>query len=131
MRGEQERKYFASGFVFERLTFLSKVENRLKRGESLCENFTRQDILNFKKCLDNGNLWFFFLPFSFRWLHGHTFLNRKSNLNLIIFKTFFLGSVLARFSAETQAWVALGVNFMRNSGFCILVCYCNIVTPIF
>jgi len=84
--GETRKKFSASGFVFERLTFLSKVENRLKRGESLCENFTRGDILNFKKCLDNGNLWF--LPFSFQWLLGHTFFNRKSNLNLIIFKTF-------------------------------------------
>ncbi len=34
---------------FERLTFLSKVENRLKRGENLCENFTRGDILNFQE----------------------------------------------------------------------------------
>jgi len=105
--GKARKKFFASGFAFERLTFLSKVENRLKRGESMCENFTRRDILNFKKCLDNGNLWF--LPFSFQWLLGHTFFNRKSNLNLIIFKTFW--SVLARFFKETQAYVALGVNF--------------------
>jgi hypothetical protein len=34
---------------FERLTFLSKVENRLKRGGYLCENFTRGDILNFQE----------------------------------------------------------------------------------
>jgi hypothetical protein len=37
------------------------------------------------------------------------FLNRKSNINLIIFKTFW--SVLARFLKEMQAYVALGVNF--------------------
>ncbi len=37
------------GLFFERLTFLSKVENRLKRGENLCENFTRGDILNFQE----------------------------------------------------------------------------------
>ena len=86
------------------------------------------DILNFKKCLDNGNLWF--LPFSFQWLYGHTFLNRKSNFNLIIFKTFFFGVPWRGFLKETQAWVALGVNLMRNSWFCILVRYCNIVTPI-
>ena len=55
-RGWQEENFSASGFAFERLTFLSKVENRLKRGENLCEIFTRRDILNFKKCLDNGNL---------------------------------------------------------------------------
>ncbi len=91
--GKTRKKFSASGFVFERLTFLSKVENRLKRGESLCENFTRKDILNFKERLDDGNLWF--LPFSFHWLCSHTFLNQKSNLNLIIFKTFW--SVLARF----------------------------------
>ncbi len=40
---------FASGLIFERLTFLSKIENRLKRGESLCENFTRGDVLNFQE----------------------------------------------------------------------------------
>jgi len=62
-RGRQERIFLLPGFAFERLTFLSKVENRFKRGESLCENFTRKDILNFKECLDDGNLWF--LPFLF------------------------------------------------------------------
>ena len=56
--GKTRKKFSASGFAFERLTFLSKVENRLKRGGSLCENFTGRDILNFKKCLDNGNLCF-------------------------------------------------------------------------
>ena len=43
--GKTRKNISASGFVFERLTFLSKVEDRLKRGESLCENFTRRDIL--------------------------------------------------------------------------------------
>ncbi len=76
--GETRGKFFASGFAFERLTFLSKVENRLKRGENLCENFTRGDILNFKKCLDNGNLWF--LPFSFQWLLGHTFFVTENQM---------------------------------------------------
>ncbi len=61
--GKARKKFFASGFAFERLTFLSKVENRLKRGKILCESFTRKDILGVKKCLDNGNLWF--LPFLF------------------------------------------------------------------
>ncbi len=61
--GKTRKKFSASGFAFERLTFLSKVENWLKRWESLCENFTRKDILGFRKCLDNGNLWF--LPFLF------------------------------------------------------------------
>ncbi len=61
--GKTRRKFFASGFAFERLTFLSKVENRLKRGKSLCESFTRKDILSFKECLDNGNLWGFFAYF--------------------------------------------------------------------
>jgi hypothetical protein len=70
--GKARKKFFASGFVFERLTFLSKVENRLKRGKNLCESFTREDILNFKGCLDNGNLWFSCL-FSFRWLLSHAF----------------------------------------------------------
>ena len=62
--GKTRKKFSASGFAFERLTFLSKIENRLKRGESLCENFTRGDILSFKKCLDNGNLWLFAFLFS-------------------------------------------------------------------
>ncbi len=47
--GKTRKKFSASGFVFERLTFLSKVENRLKRGKILCESFTRKDILNFQR----------------------------------------------------------------------------------
>jgi len=31
--GKTRKKFSASGFAFERLTFLSKIENRLKRGE--------------------------------------------------------------------------------------------------
>jgi hypothetical protein len=31
--GKARRKFFSSGFAFERLTFLSKVENLLKRGK--------------------------------------------------------------------------------------------------
>ncbi len=31
--GKARKKFSASGFAFERLTFLSKVENRLRRGE--------------------------------------------------------------------------------------------------
>ncbi len=31
--GKARKESSASGFAFERLTFLSKVENRLKRGE--------------------------------------------------------------------------------------------------
>ncbi len=41
--------FFASGFAFERLTFLSKVENRLKRGKLLCENFTRKGVFEFQR----------------------------------------------------------------------------------
>ncbi len=33
--GKARRKFFASVFAFERLTFLTKVENRLKRGKML------------------------------------------------------------------------------------------------
>jgi hypothetical protein len=62
-RGEDEKELFCFRVCFERLTFLSKVENRLKRGRILCESFTRKDILNFKERLDDGNLWF--LPFLF------------------------------------------------------------------
>jgi len=48
--GETRKNFCASGSIsFERLTFLSKIENRLKRGENLCENFTRGDILNFQE----------------------------------------------------------------------------------
>jgi hypothetical protein len=61
--GKTRKEFCASGFASERLTFLSKVENRLKRGKILCVSFTRKDILNFKEHLDNGNLWF--LPFLF------------------------------------------------------------------
>ncbi len=69
--GKARRKFFASGFAFERLTLLTKVENWLKRGNMLWESFTRKDILNFKEHPDNGNLWF--LPFSFQWLYSHIF----------------------------------------------------------
>ncbi len=31
--GKTRKKFSASGFAFERLTFLSRIENRLKRGE--------------------------------------------------------------------------------------------------
>ncbi len=48
--GETRKSFCASGSIsFERLTFLSKIENRLQRGENLCENFTRGDILNFQE----------------------------------------------------------------------------------
>ncbi len=48
--GKARKNFCASGFIsFERLTFLSKIENRLKRGENLCEDFTRGDILNFQE----------------------------------------------------------------------------------
>jgi len=47
--GKTRKNFSASGFAFERLTFLSKVENRLKRGESLCENFTRGGIFEFQR----------------------------------------------------------------------------------
>ncbi len=33
---------FASGFVFERLTFLSKIENRLKRGK-VCVRISQEE----------------------------------------------------------------------------------------
>ncbi len=32
--GKTRKEFSASGFAFERLTFLPKVENRLKRGEN-------------------------------------------------------------------------------------------------
>ncbi len=47
--GKARREFSASGFAFERLTFLSKVENRLKRGESLCESFTKRRHLEFQE----------------------------------------------------------------------------------
>jgi hypothetical protein len=39
--GRAKGNCFASGFAFKRLTFLLKVENRLKR-ENLCESFARR-----------------------------------------------------------------------------------------
>ncbi len=94
--GKTRKKFSASGFAFERLTFLSKVENRLKRGESLCENFTRGDILNFKKCLDNGNLWFFFAFLFSVASWPHPFVTENQILIWSYSKRFFW-SVLARF----------------------------------
>ncbi len=81
--GKARKKFFASGFAFERLTFLSKVENRLKRGEKkMCESFTGEDILNVWIMAIYG----FSCLFSFRWLWSHTF--KTDDLNLIIFKYF-------------------------------------------
>ncbi len=45
----KKESFSASGFAFERLTFLSKVENRLKRGKILCESFTRKGIFEFQR----------------------------------------------------------------------------------
>ena len=62
--------------------------------------------LNFKEHLNDGNLWF--LPFLFS--KGFVASTENLSFNLIIFKMFW--SALARFSSgETQACVALGVNF--------------------
>ncbi len=47
--GETRKNFSVLPGFFERLTFLSKVENRLKRGENLCGNFTKGDILNFQE----------------------------------------------------------------------------------
>ncbi len=40
--GKARKKFSASGFAFERLTFLSKVENRLKRGGNLCVRISQE-----------------------------------------------------------------------------------------
>jgi hypothetical protein len=47
--GRARKEFSASGFIFERLTFLSKVENRLKRGE-ICVKVSQEKVsLNFSK----------------------------------------------------------------------------------
>ncbi len=61
--GKTRKRFSASGFAFEILTFLSKVENRLKRGK-FCVRVSQEKVsLNFKERLSDGNLWF--LPFLF------------------------------------------------------------------
>ncbi len=48
--GKARKKFSASGFAFERLTFLSKVENRLKRGGNLCVRISQEKgIFEFSK----------------------------------------------------------------------------------
>ncbi len=49
--GKTRKKFSASGlaFFFERLTFLSKIENRLKRGKILCESITREGVFEFQR----------------------------------------------------------------------------------
>ncbi len=61
--GKTGKKFSASGFAFERLTFLSKVENRLKKKRENFLKISQEKVsLNFKERLNDGNLWF--LPFS-------------------------------------------------------------------
>jgi hypothetical protein len=82
--------------------------------------------LNFKERLNDGNLWL--LPFSL--FKGFVASTENLSFNLIIFKMFWsaFGEVFK--SEKTQACVALALNLMRNKRFCIMVRYCNIVTPI-
>jgi hypothetical protein len=47
--GRQEKVFLLPGLFFERLTFLSKIENRLKGRKILCENFTRRSVFEFSK----------------------------------------------------------------------------------
>ena len=62
-RGRQERNFLLPGLLFERLTFLSKIENRLKRGEVFVWKFHKKRYLwIFKEHLNDGDLWF--MPFS-------------------------------------------------------------------
>ncbi len=84
--------------------------------------------LNFKEHLDNGNLWC--LPFSL--FNGFIASCFKPKILVLIWSYSKCFGVRWRgFKRKTQAYVALGVNFfMRNNWFCILVRYCNIVTPI-
>ncbi len=101
-RGEGKEKILCFRVCFRKINILVeswKLKIGWKEGKNLCESFTREDILSFKKCLDNGNLWF--LPFSFQWLHGHTFWTENQILIWSYSKRFW--SVLARFLKETQA----------------------------
>jgi len=95
-----------------------------KEGKSLCENFTRKGIFEFQRMSE----WWQFMVFALSLFKGCVASTEDVNFNLIIFKMFW--SVSARFWMWTQASVALGVNFfVRNNRFCIMVRYCNIVTP--
>ena len=40
--GEGKKEISASGFAFERSTFLSKIEDRLKRGEIFCVKISQE-----------------------------------------------------------------------------------------
>ena len=106
--GKTRKKFSASGFAFERLTFLSKVENRLKRGRILCESFTQEKtswIL--KERLNDGNLWF--LPFSL--FKGFVASSFKPKILVLIWSYSKCFGVRWRgFKRKTQACVAFGVE---------------------
>ncbi len=88
---------------------MSKIENRLKRGENSCESFTEKDILSFKECLGDGNLWL--CLFSFHWLRNHVFQTDDLIVDLIIFKYFgVVGEVLK----ETQALSSIGYELFAE-----------------
>ena len=74
------------GLFFERLTFLSKIENRLKRGGKVCVRISQKETSwIFKKCLDDGNLLFLAFLFS---VALRPYLFKPKIKILIIFKTF-------------------------------------------
>ncbi len=102
-RGRQERNSLLPGLLFRKINILVESWKSVEKRKNGCENFTRKDILSCKECLDNGNLWF--LPFSFRWLRSHVFLNRKSNFNLIIFKCFGVCWRGSKRNASLGSWV--------------------------
>jgi len=86
--GKIEKGIFCFRVCFRKINILVESWKSVeKRGKFVWE-LHRKRYLEFSR-----NVWIMaiygFLPFSFQWLYGHTFLNRKSKINLIIFKTFF------------------------------------------
>ena len=73
-RGKAREKFSASGFTFERLTFLSKIENRLKRGEIFVWKFHKKKVsLNFQRTSEWWQFMVFLAFFSFQWLCSLSF----------------------------------------------------------
>jgi hypothetical protein len=71
LRGEGKKEILCFRVCFWKINILVESWESVEKRENLCESFTRKDILSFKKCLGDGNLWF--LPFSFHWLCSHFF----------------------------------------------------------
>ncbi len=124
VRGRQEENAFASGFCFRKINILDESWKSVKKREKFCVKVSQE-----KTSWVSRNVWMMAIyGFCLSLFTGFVATSFKPMILIWSYSNVLecVGKVLR----EMQAYVALGVNFMRNSWFCILVRYCNIVTPI-